>query len=279
MPLCGTCFCCLFTVVCLLFNLIGIFDSGIGGLTVVKEIKKQLPEYKLVYFGDTARLPYGTKTKRTIIRYSKENVAFLVKQKSMIIVVACNTASALAGAHLKKKLSLPVFDVIAPAVRAAKKVTRNKRIGVIGTPSTISSGVYQAQLCRKRKDYHVFTRACPLFVPLIEEHWFRNKETYSIAKFYLEPLKKKRVDTIILGCTHYPLLSRVIHDIMGEDVSLVSSAEELSLDLKNFIERERIKPVRGKDRFFVSDEPYKFERLSRAFLGKQIDVKLVRQLK
>lgn len=255
--------------------MIGIFDSGIGGLTVVKEIKKQLPNYKLVYFGDTARLPYGTKTKQTIIRYSKENVEFLVKQKSSIIVIACNTASALAGAHLKKNLSLPVFDVIAPAVRAAKKVTVNKRIGVIGTPSTISSGAYQRELCKKGNDYRVFARACPLLVPLIEEHWLYNKETYSIAEFYLEPLKKKMVDTIILGCTHYPLLSRVIHDIMGEDVALVSSAEELSRELKNFIDQKRIKPALGQDRFFVSDEPYRFEKLSRSFLGKNIEVKRV----
>lgn len=254
--------------------MIGVFDSGIGGLTVVKEIKKKLPDYTLVYFGDTARLPYGTKSRDTIARYSRENSEFLVRKGAAIIVIACNTASALAGGHLRTRLHLPVFDVVTPAVRKALSTTKNNRIGIIGTPATISSGTYQKHL-KKEGSYRVFTRACPLFVPLVEENWLKRKETYSIARYYLEPLKKQRIDTLILGCTHYPLLTSVIRDIMGRGVALVNSAEELADELDCFIRKEHPSFRKGRDEFFVSDDPYRFEQLSRRFLGKLIKVRQV----
>lgn len=255
--------------------MIGIFDSGIGGLTVVKEIQRQLPDYKLVYFGDTAHLPYGIKSRDTIIKYSRENVDFLIGKGATIIVIACNTASAIAGPYLKTRLRLPLFDVVSPAVRAAKRVTTNNRIGVIGTPATISSESYQRQLHKRGGHYRVFTQACPLFVPLIEENWLNKKETYSIAEHYLKPLKKRGIDTLILGCTHYPLLSHVIHDIMGKEVTLVSSASELTKELSDFIKNEELTITYGTDEFFVSDEPYRFEKLSRSFLGRPVKVRKV----
>ena len=255
--------------------MIGIFDSGIGGLTVVKEIKKRLPRHTLVYFGDTARLPYGTKSGKTIIRYSKENVKFLVRQGSKVIVAACNTASALAGAHLRRTTPFPFFDVINPAVRAAKARTRDHRIGIIGTPATIASGVYQNYFRKGEEHYFLYGQACPLFVPLVEENWLNRQETYAIAESYLEPLKKNRIDTLILGCTHYPLLIPVIRDIMGERVILINPAEELAEDLAAFLKEWEQKMVRGRrDLFFVSDEPYRFKELSRSILGKSINVTL-----
>ncbi len=255
--------------------MIGIFDSGIGGLTVVKEIKKQLPRHKLVYFGDTARLPYGTKSQPTILRYSRENIKFLMRKQSKIIVVACNTASALAVPKLRKEFRLPLFDVIAPAVEKAKHTTRNNRIGVIGTPATIASGSYQSMFHRSRPPYRLFARSCPLFVSLVEENWIHKRETYSIAHHYLAPLKQNKIDTLILGCTHYPVLASVIHDIMGREVALINSADELTKDLKNFIEKEKMKPGGGEDEFYVSDEPHRFKQLSRVFLGRNIDVKKI----
>lgn len=256
--------------------MIGVFDSGIGGLTVVKEIKKRLPDYSLVYFGDTARLPYGTKSRRTIIRYAEENTNFLTRRGSRIIVIACNTASALAGGYLARTTALPLFDVITPAVRAAKAHTRNRRIGVIGTPATISSGAYQRSFGRNNAPYLLYGQACPLFVPLVEENWINRQETYSIARSYLEPLKKKHIDTLILGCTHYPLLASVIRDILGKGVMLVNPARELAEDLAAFVKTRKQEMVRGKqDSFFVSDEPYRFKELSEMILGKPIKVTLV----
>lgn len=199
-------------------------------------------------------------------------MGFLIEKGSTIIIVACNTASAHAAPELKKQLTLPIFDVISPAVRAAKAATQNNRIGVIGTPATIISGAYQKEFSAP---FRIFSQACPLFVPLIEENWTARKETYSIARTYLEPLQGKKIDTLILGCTHYPLLSRVIHDIMGEEVRLINSAQELTRDLEAYLKDTPMELARAKDEYYVSDEPYRFENLSRSFLGRPVEVKQV----
>lgn len=248
--------------------MLGIFDSGIGGLTVVKEIKKELPGIPLLYVGDTARLPYGTKSKETVTAYSKEIANFLIAKKATMIVIACNTASSIAGDYLKKLLApIPVFEVITPAVTKALESTRNGKIGVIGTPGTIQSGIYQ----KKMKNKDIYARACPLFVPLIEEGWIYRKETDLIARHYLDPIRESEVDTLILGCTHYPLLEETIRDILKEGTRIINPAKELAKELKTFVEKENIRfsPV-PEDTFFVTDEPYKFESLSRLILGKTI---------
>ena len=191
--------------------MIGIFDSGIGGLTVVKEIFKQLPQYQITYFGDTARTPYGNKSKELITKYAFEDTDFLLKKGAKLIVVACNTASAVASEELKNRYKdIPIFEVITPAVDKAIKVTQNKRIGVIGTKATVQSRIYEKQINKLNKDIKVLPKACPLFVPLAEEGWIKKPETKMIAKKYLHSLKIQQIDALILGCTHYPLLKELI---------------------------------------------------------------------
>jgi glutamate racemase len=203
-----------------------MFDSGIGGLTVLKAIMGRLPNESLIYFGDTARLPYGTKSKDTVTRFSMEIVDFLLTKKPKIIIIACNTASAYSLGEIEAAVEIPVVGVIDPGAAAALAATRNKRIGVIGTRATILSGAYLNAIQAKEPEAKVFSKACPLFVPLIEEGWIDNSETYGIAEEYLRYLVECKVDTVILGCTHYPLLKGVIQKIVGADVALVDSAEE-----------------------------------------------------
>lgn len=255
---------------------IGIFDSGIGGLTVLKEIITLLPSEDTIYLGDTARVPYGTKSAETVRRYAIENAHFLVDQGLKILVVACNTASAYSLPDLKSLFPIPVVGVIEPGARRAKKVTRNGKIGVIGTEGTIRSGAYERIL--KDLDLEVYTQPCPLFVPLVEEGWTDGMITYLTAKTYLEPLKEKGVDTLILGCTHYPLLKGVIAKIMGEGVVLVDSAEETAQEIKRILESSD-SLERGESptrRFFVTDSPERFVSVGRRFLNNDLmDVKKV----
>src|SRR6266853_5200228 len=202
---------------------IGIFDSGIGGLTVARQIHKLMPNEDLVYLGDTARVPYGTKSPSTVVRFACEDTAFLLRQNVKAVVVACNTCSAWALPMLEKKFEVPIFGVILPGVRAALEKSRTQRIGIIGTSATIRSKAYSNALLARCDTAQVFARACPLLVPLVEEGWTRHRLTHPILREYLSPLLRHRIDTLILGCTHYPLLKRAIRGVVGKKVALVDS--------------------------------------------------------
>ena len=249
---------------------IGVFDSGLGGLTVVKELNRHLPNEKVVYFGDTARVPYGTKSGPTIIRYAREIVRVLLKHKVKMVVVACNTASSLALEALKKEFNVPIVGVIDPGAQKAARITRNKRVGIIATSSTVKSGKYTKRIKQLDPSIDVISSACPLFVPLVEEGWFNNAVTYQVAQQYLSGMKKYKIDTLILGCTHYPLLRDVLRHVMGSRVQLVDSAQEVAIQVKELLARRRMLRTRlGEARhlFIVSDEPKQFQRLASRFLG------------
>lgn len=248
---------------------IGIFDSGIGGLTVLKEIHRETPHEDVVYFGDTARVPYGTKSKETVTRFSIDNVRFLKSFDVKIVVVACNTASSLSLDALHEKFpEIPVMGVIEPGAAAAVRTTRQGRIGVIGTKATISSGAYEACLKSLDPSVKVYSQACPLFVPFVEEGWLDGEVVMKVAKTYLEPLKAFRIDTLILGCTHYPLLTGVIRKIFGQDVTLVNSAEETARQVRALLSPATERRSGEPDmRFYVSDEPEPFRTLGERFLG------------
>lgn len=252
---------------------IGIFDSGVGGLTVVKEIFKILPQEEVVYFGDTARCPYGPRSKRIVQEFSIQNVNFLLSLGVKFVVVACNTSSALALNHLRRNFNLPLMGVIEPGAKAAVNSTRNGRIGVIGTSGTISSNSYQKAIKKINKNVSVFSYPCPLFVSLAEEGFLDKKATYLIAQDYLQSLKKDKIDTLILGCTHYPLLKKVIAQVMGDGVTLINSAEETAEELKDSLKEKGLLKKRSKTpshRFFVSDQPQKFIQIGERFLGQRI---------
>ena len=252
---------------------IGVFDSGLGGLTVVKELMRQLPKENVVYFGDTARVPYGTKSKESIVRFSKENVAILLKHKVKMVVVACNTSSSLALPLLHRSFDLPIIGVINPGARRAVATTRNKKIGVIATQATITSQAYTKTIKKFDPSVQVASQACPLFVPLAEEGWFEKKSTIDIAQEYLRPIKNAKVDTLILGCTHYPLLKSVLHKVMGKGVKLVDSTQTVVGEVKGLLEntgKARISKTQPKYKFLVSDQPKHFRKLAKRFLGFNI---------
>ncbi|PIV64263.1 MAG: glutamate racemase [bacterium (Candidatus Ratteibacteria) CG01_land_8_20_14_3_00_40_19] len=257
---------------------IGIFDSGIGGLTVVKQFLACLPEEKIVYFGDTARVPYGSKSKATVIKFALQNLRFLLQFDPKLIVVACNTISALALPLLRKETSLPVIGVLEPAVAKALEITRNQRIGIIGTIATIRSKAYFHLIYRRRREISFFARACPLFVVLVEENWLKGKIVEDICHYYLKELKKNKVDTLILGCTHYPLLKKIIRKEMGRKVSLVDSAEEVVRMSKEILKERKLLVSRTKPaghHFFFSDEVPNFRKISRQFLGRDFKAKII----
>lgn len=252
---------------------IGVFDSGVGGLTVVKELIRELPNENIIYFGDTARVPYGTKSPSTVKRFSIENTLFLLKFNVKLIIVACNTSSAIGLSSLQKFFSIPMIGVIKPGAKAAIRSTRNGRVGVIGTSATISSGAYKKEMQHLNSNIVVFGQSCPLFVPLVEEGWVKDEVARTIAAKYLSSLKNKRVDTLILGCTHYPLLSPIIQGVMGKDVKLVDSAEETAEEAKNLLEECGLKSDskrKGVLRFYVSDEADKFCLIGKKFLGRNV---------
>ncbi len=253
---------------------IGIFDSGIGGLTVLKEVWRDLPHEDIVYFGDTARVPYGTKSKETITRFSLENIRFLKTFDVKMVIVACNTASSLGLEAMKDSFSLPIIGVIEPGARAARAATKTGRIGVIGTKSTINSGAYESCLKRLDPKLKVYSQACPLFVPLVEEGWVEGGIVTDVVNAYLEGMKSFHIDTLILGCTHYPLLAGAIQKAMGDKVKLVNSAEETSREAMRLLEgmnllRAGVR-VSPRPRFYVSDEPESFRTLGERFLGQPI---------
>jgi len=248
---------------------IGVFDSGVGGLTVAKELFRQLPYENIIYFGDTARVPYGIKSKETVIRFSIENILFLLKHDVKLICVACNTVSSLALPEIKKHFKVPIVGVISPGAREAVYATQNKRIGVIGTKGTIKSHTYELEIKHLDPEIKVTAVACPLFVPFAEEGWLSGKVVMEVARAYLKPLKDACVDTLILGCTHYPLLKPVIKEIMGTDVALIDSAKQVAIEVKKILSTEGLinKGLRGKHKFYVSDNPEWFSGLAQRFLG------------
>lgn len=252
---------------------IGIFDSGVGGLTVLREIMQVLPQEDTLYFGDTARVPYGTKSPETVTRYASEIASFLIRRDIKLLVVACNTASAVALPVLKRHLAIPVVGVIEPGARRAVEVTRSGRIGVIGTAGTIRSSAYTRAIKRLRPDAEVLTRACPLFVPLAEEGWTDNEVARLTAQNYLHELKEAAVDTLVLGCTHYPLLKHMIAEVMGADVTLVDSAEETARTVSAILmEKKLLRPPaeKGNHSYYVSDIPAGFVRVGNRFLGGKL---------
>ncbi len=252
---------------------IGVFDSGVGGLTVAKELIRQLPSEDIIYFGDTARVPYGIKSKETVIRFSIENILFLLKQDVKLICVACNTVSSVALPVIRNHFRVPIVGVLNPAVREAVYATQNKRVGVIGTPSTIRSRSYENQIKELDSAIKVYSIAAPLFVPFVEEGWLGGKVVLEVANTYLKPLKAARVDTLILGCTHYPLLKSVIQEVMGNKVTLIDSAKQVGMEVKKILVSENLLAKagkKGKAKFYVSDNPEWFMNLAGRFLGQPV---------
>lgn len=251
---------------------VGVFDSGVGGLTVAREIMRQIPNEKIIYFGDTARVPYGSKSQDTIIRYSRQIVRFLQQQNVKAIVVACNTASAYALDVLEQEIDIPIIGVIKPGAKVAAEATRNGKIGVIGTEGTIGSGIYPEYIQNLQPDAKVTGKACPLFVPLVEEGLLEDPVTDEIASRYLYELKDIGIDTLILGCTHYPLIRSTLGRVMGPEVTLVNPAYETAISLRNLLEEHGLlndkKPALGENRyqFYVSDAADKFKRFANSII-------------
>ena len=252
---------------------IGVFDSGVGGLTVLRELRRRIPEEPLVYLGDTARVPYGTKSALTVLRYAREAARFLLDQRVKLLVVACNTASAVALDDLAERYQVPVIGVIEPGARRALEVTRNGRVGVVGTEGTIRSGAYERALLSGRSDVVVHTAACPLFVPLAEEGWACHEVARLAAREYLAPLLEAKIDTLVLGCTHYPLLKQTLQDVVGPDVQLVDSAQETAKAVACRLDEYQLVSRRAPaqpPRYFVTDIPDRFKRVGGAFLGEEL---------
>lgn len=253
---------------------IGVFDSGIGGLTVVKRLMSVLPKESIVYFGDTARVPYGSKSNETVIEYSIQNTKFLLQKNVKAVVVACNTASSIALNELRRIFDVPIIGMIEPGADMAVKYTRNKKIGVIGTRATISNKAYSKAINKINSDLEIFEKACPLFVPLAEEGWINHKATYEIAEEYLKELREKNIDTLVLGCTHYPILSEVIQSVIGKNVELIDSGVASSEVVKEELQRvglETNSAVPGNLFFYVSDIPTTFKQVAELFLGREIN--------
>jgi glutamate racemase len=253
---------------------IGIFDSGIGGLTVLKELIRELPNESTVYLGDTARVPYGSRSAETVVRYSLECMGFLIKRNIKLLVIACNTSSAISIWAVRKESPVPVIGVIGPGAMAAIKASAKQKIGVIGTETTIKSQTYLNAMKRLDSEVSIVSAPCPLFVPLVEEGWVDGKIATLVAEKYLNDLKNKGIDTLLLGCTHYPLLKDTLSKVMGEGVTLVDSAIETAKKVKRVLSKSQMensgkkKPQRE---FFVTDSPEKFVKVGEKFLGQPIE--------
>lgn len=260
--------------------MIGIFDSGVGGLTVARAIMQQNPGYDIVYFGDTARTPYGTKSIETVIGYTVNNIEFLLSRGAEIIVIACNTASSVVTAPVLKQFSVPIFEVITPAVELAVQASKNLKLGIIGTRATIASGVYEKKIHKYQPQARVYSVACPLLVPLVEEGWLDKTETAMIVKKYLQPLKTRQIDTLILGCTHYPLLTKVIQRKIGKRVCLIDSSISVSNSIKAFLfANAQIEQRLGRNdhlTLFVSDVTDQFKKIAEMTLKTRITFESVR---
>lgn len=255
-------------------NAIGIFDSGIGGLTVVKRVNQYLPNENIVYFGDTARVPYGTKSNDTVVEYSLQNASFLMSKNVKMIVVACNTASSVALDVMRSKFDVPIIGMIEPGAKMALQKSQNKKIGVIGTNATINNKAYSSKLKSINSRIEVFEKSCPLFVPLAEEGWINHKATFSIAEEYLSEFKELEIDTLILGCTHYPILGEVIQEVMGDGIALIDSGTAASAVIESQLSLNNLKNnsgEKGQHQYFVSDVSTKFKEVAELFLGNKID--------
>ncbi len=258
---------------------IGVFDSGVGGLTVAREMVRQMPTERIIYFGDTARVPYGSKSRETVVRYSRQIVHFLTSKGVKAIVAACNTASALALEELTPETEIPLIGVVIPGARAAAEATKNGRIGVIATESTIASGLYPRVITEFHPGAKVYGKACPLFVPLVEEGWITDPVTREVAKRYLDPLLETGIDTLVLGCTHYPLLCDLLLEVLGDGVQLVNPAYETARELKRLLVQKGMandgaKTEAGADglyRFYVSDEAARFRSFANSILPFWVD--------
>lgn len=253
---------------------IGVFDSGIGGLTVLKEIFRELPEESTLYLGDTARVPYGIRSAETVTRYSFDNAAFLGSQGIKLLVVACNTASAVSMDRIKERVSIPVIGVIEPGAKAAARSSVNRKVGVIGTEATIASSAYTKGIKALAPDIEVIGLPCPLFVPLVEEGFTDNEIAEMVAERYLKGIKDKGIDTLVLGCTHYPLLKGVILKVMGSGITLIDSAVETVREVRAILKQnnmERNSPDSPLRRFFVTDSPGRFTMVGERFLGQKIE--------
>jgi len=258
-------------------RMIGIFDSGVGGMTVTRAIEKLLPSYPTVYFGDLARTPYGSKSAEAIIEYSIQNTEFLLNQGAELIVIACNSASSVAADILRERFQVPIFEVISPAITKAIASTKNNRIGVIGTRATIRSDIYNRKIKQLAPEVKVYSQPCPLLVPLVEEGWLNGRETKMILRRYLHPMKAHQIDVLVLGCTHYPIIKELIHSRIGKkNVSLVDSSEEVAHALKFFLEdnretAEKLVKTEGS-RYYVSDKTEAATATARMIFGRDINL-------
>jgi glutamate racemase len=261
-------------------NPIGVFDSGIGGLTVVRALMERLPFENIIYFGDTARVPYGVKSPETITQYSAEITNFLLQRDVKLLIIACNTMAAVASDTVKNLSPVPVLDVIDAGARTAVAETRSKHVGVIGTPATINSNAYARAMHRHDPDIRIFSQACPLFVPLVEEGWWNHQVTRLTAQEYLRPVLAEHIDTLVLGCTHYPLIKPLLQEIVGPDICLVDSADamaDITANLLSSIKLANTERVSPLYRFFVTDVPYHFQTIGEGFLGRTLShVELVK---
>ncbi len=258
---------------------IGIFDSGLGGLTILKALQKALPAEKLIYFGDTANVPYGSKSRATVTQFSLDIAQFLEQKGVKLIVVACNTASALALTQLRKHCRVPVLGVIEPGAQKATRTSKNGRIAVLGTEATVKSGAYRQQILKLAPKAKVTQIPCPLFVPLVEEGWAKKPLARLTAQEYLKPLAKTGVDTVILGCTHYPVLKPVIASVLGKQVHLVDSAQTLAQEVKTYLTRHNAQAEgKGSLTIYASDAPERFKHLAKHILGTQLKTVRLKKL-
>lgn len=252
---------------------IGVFDSGIGGLTVVKEIMNQIPEESIIYFGDTARVPYGSKSQETIITYTRQIIHFLMGKGVKIIVVACNTASALALETIKEEITIPILGVVKPGAKVASDTTKNGKIGIIATEGTIQSGIYNDYINKLNPQVQVYGKPCPLLVPLVEEGLLDDPVTTEMVRRYTKDLLEKDIDTLVLGCTHYPLLRKTIQKVVGDQIALVNPAYETASRLKDVLiqnDLENKDNVKPNHQFFVSDGAEKFKRFAKTILPCEV---------
>jgi glutamate racemase len=253
---------------------IGIFDSGVGGLTVFRAIERRLPNESLIYLGDTARVPYGTRSLATVERYALEDAAFIQSKNVKAIVIACNTISALAANRLRQEFTVPVIGVIRPGARRAIEATRSGYVGVIATEGTIASGAYERAMLSMRSGLEIISRACPLFVPLAEEGWVDHPVTRQVAEEYLAEIRASSVDTLVLGCTHYPILRPVIEDVIGDRITFIDSGEAVADEVALLLEREGLLRASNEPRieeFYVTDSAARFRRVAELFLGRPLE--------
>ena len=258
--------------------MIGVFDSGIGGLTVIRELQRLLPHQPIIYFGDTARTPYGSKGPDTLIQYSMEDAGFLLDKGAEILIIACHSAASAATSVLKDRLPIPVFEVISPSVEHAVRFTRKKAIGLIGTRATVLSGIYEKKISAISSDIRLFTQACPLLVPLVEEGWLKKRETRMIVRKYLRSLKGKGIDVLVLGCTHYPLLKGVIQEKIGKKVKIIDPSEEVARMVYEHLKEHGglAEGAEGAEsRFYLSDITPITKEIVERFLGKKVRLEKV----